>query len=109
MTALLNQVSLALEHYPTIKNGALRDSKKDVRIPFDFLVRDKKIMVDVHTKSFTIRDPEIALRIAKIDEERSVYKKQLAAKYKYTYIEIRSPEDIAAKLSPCLIPKEDSR
>lgn len=109
MTTLLNQVALTLKPYPTIKNGAIRDSTKNVRIPFDFLVRDKKIIIDVHTKSFTIRDPEITLRVAKIDEERFKYKKQLAAKYKFTYIEIRSPGDIAEKLLPCLEPMEVSR
>jgi hypothetical protein len=104
MSALFNQVSLALKPYPITKFVYIWDDSKNSRVSFDFLVPIRKIIIDVHTKSFTVRDPDI-----KHNEERSAYKKQLAIKYKYTYIEIRSPEDIAEKLLPYLVPTEDSR
>lgn len=109
MPTLFDQVALALKPYHITQTGLMSFPERNLRIYFDFRVHDKRILIDVHPKSSIKIHPEIALKVAKKDKKQSERKKQLAAKCKYTYIEIRSPEDITTKLLPYLVPIEDSR
>lgn len=77
MSTLLNQVSRVLKPYSVSENGLISIPKKWTRISYDFRVRDKRILIDVHPKSLIKIHPEIALRVAKKDKKRSEYKKQL--------------------------------
>lgn len=109
MTTLFDQVALALKPYPDTQIGFVSLPDGDIRIYFDFRVHYTRILIDVHPMSRKYNNPKINLLRAKNEEERFKYKKQLAERYKYTYIEIRSPEDITEKLLHCLKPMEESR